>query len=169
MSVRGSIISIDGVPPRPRDYDPREAGAQLRIIDRSLFLEAPVVDLTGTVLRGGRGCGGRAGWRRVRNGFVYRNETNALPPDCLLGSAGGLTRLRLENRTAVRVKPRNEKFATRPGLGYEVDLATAWRPTAGARIATTVVLGDASSRSATVACGTVEAACVASGAGVRCE
>src|SRR5262249_39455732 len=79
-------------------YDPRRVGAQIRIIDRSLP-ETPILDLTAAAaIPGGRGCGRGDGWHRVRNGFVYRNGTDALPPGCIPGSAGGLRRLRLRKR-----------------------------------------------------------------------
>ncbi len=153
-------------PLRRRDYDPRRTGAEIRIIDR-LLPETPILDLTSVAaLRGGPGCGSHDGWRRVRNGFVYNNETGALPPACIPGSAGGLTRVRLKHRTSVRLSNGRVRGG---GLGYEVDLATAWRPIPGSRIATTIVLGDTTGSGAVAPCGTFEARCVASDASVRCE
>src|SRR5262249_9161206 len=121
------------------DYDPRRVGAQIRIIDRSLP-ETPILDLTaGAAIPGGRGCGRKDGWHRVRNGFVYANGTDALPPGCIPGSAGGLRRLRLR-KTALHAKG---KRLVVPGVTYEVQLLTPWRPAPEARAVTTVVLGDA--------------------------
>ncbi len=164
----GSTISVEGsiVPLRRRHYDPRRAGAEIRIVDRSLP-ETPILDLTSAAaLRGGPGCGSHDGWRRVRNGFVYRNETGALPPACTPGSAGGLTRLRFRNRPRVRL---SDGRVVRGGLGFQVDLATAWHPTPGARIATTLVLGDRTGSGLAAPCATLEVRCVASDASVRCE
>jgi len=161
----GSTISVEGAL-RRRHYDPRRAGAEIRIVDRS-HPETPILDLTSAAaLRGGPGCGSHDGWRRVRNGFVYRNETGALPPGCIPGSAGGLTRMRLKHSTAVRLSSGRIRGG---GLGYEVDLATAWRPIPGARVATTIVLGDTTGSGAAAPCGTFEVRCVASDASVRCE
>jgi len=174
IAVEGSILkTVAGPgrivafgPLRRRDYDPRRTGAEIRIIDR-LLPETPILDLTSAAaLRGGPGCGSHDGWRRVRNGFVYNNETGALPPGCIPGSAGGLTRVRLKHRTPVRLSNGKVRGG---GLAYEVDLATAWRPIPGSRIATTIVLGDTTGSGAAAPCGTFEARCVASDASVRCE
>ncbi len=163
----GSTISVKGsIPLRRRRYDPRRAGAEIRIVDRSLP-ETPILDVTSAAaLRGGPGCGSHDGWRRVRNGFVYRNETGALPPACTPGSAGGLTRLRFRNRPRVRLS--DGRFVP-GGLVFEVDLATAWHPLPGARIATTIVLGDTTGSGPAAPCATLEVRCVASDASVRCE
>jgi hypothetical protein len=161
----GSTISVKGsIPLRRRRYDPRRAGAEIRIVDRSLP-ETPILDLTSAAaLRGGPGCGSHDGWRRARNGFVYRNETGALPPACTPGSAGGLTQLRFR-RLRVHL---NDGRVVLGGLGFEVDLATA-DPLPGARIATTIVLGDTTGSGPAAPCATLEVRCVASGASVRCE
>ncbi len=162
----GSTISVKGsIPLRRRRYDPRRAGAEIRIVDRSLP-ETPILDLTSAAaLRGGPGCGSHDGWRRARNGFMYRNETGALPPACTPGSAGGLTWLRFR-RFRVHL---NDGRVVRGGLGFEVDLATAWHPVPGARIATTIVLGDTTGSGPAAPCATLEVRCVASDASVRCE
>lgn len=155
IAVLGSIAQIRL---GRRHYDPRRDGVAIRIVDRSIP-ETPILDLTATaILPGGPGCGSRDGWRRVGNGFTYRNETNALPPACIPGSAGGLTRMRLRKVSAAR-----------SGIRYAIDLATEWHPVSPARIATTLVLGDAMGSSAGIACGTFEVRCVTGGASVRCE
>jgi hypothetical protein len=168
VAVEGAI---GGFGPPFRHYDPRRDGAEIRILDRSQP-QAPIVDLTGTAaLRGGRGCGSRDGWRRARSGFVYRNETGALPPSCTPGSAGGLTRVRLRRETIAQSQmPSKKRVAHRDrGLGFEIDLAGTWHPIAGARIATTLVLGDGTGAGADAPCGTIEVGCVGSRAGVTCE
>ena len=164
-SQAGSTIAVVGTlshgPLRRRDYDPHRAGAQIRIIDRA-HPETPILDLTSAAaLPAGPGCGSRDGWRRVSSGFVYRNETNALPPGCVPGSAGGLRRFRLKSRAPLRW----QGWVGGRGFGYEIDLATPWQPLPGARVATTLVLGDATG----APCGTSEVRCVASETGVSCE
>ena len=150
IAVAGAFFNMD-----LGDYDPRRLGAQIRIIDRSLP-ETPILDLTAaTAIPGGSGCGHGDGWHRVRNGFVYRNGTGALPPGCIPGSAGGLRRLRLRT-TSLRAKGRRLVLH---GLAYDVQLVTPWHPASGARVVTTIVLGDAAS--ASTPCGTVEVSCIA--------
>jgi hypothetical protein len=159
----GATIALKGTMKGPlRGYDPRRLGAQIRIVDRSLP-QMPVLDLTSTsALPGNPGCGRRDGWHPTGSGVVYRNETNALPPACIPGSAEGLTRLRLK-KVAQRLKGR----VLPPDLAYEVDLATSWRPVSGARVSTTIVLGDGAS--ASTPCGTVETSCSATAPEVCCE
>jgi len=128
---------------------------QLRIVDRASS-ETAVVELTGPAALRGRapGCGPRDGWRKVPRGFVYRNETDALPPACTPGSAGGVRRVRL-------------KKLGRRATGFEIALATTWRPLPGARIATTILLGDAPA-AATERCTTTEVQCTGDGATLDC-
>lgn len=159
-SLKGSLFFGPG---RGRAYDPRRVGMQIRITDRTQ--DSPILDLTPPrALRGGPGCGDQDGWHRARKGFVYRNFTNALPPDCMPGSAGGVTRVRLKHRAPLS---QHGKRRLPRRLGFQVDLATPWRPAPGARIATTVVLGDRPDPGIT--CATLEVSCLPDGAGIRCE
>jgi hypothetical protein len=55
----------------------------------------------------------------------------------------------------------------RRGTGFEIALATAWLPAPGARVATTILLGDALA-AATERCSTTEVRCIGDGATLDC-
>jgi hypothetical protein len=75
-------------------FDLPNQGAQVAVIDRNANTTLAAV----TVPSGGQGtgCDPRDGWRYDGASFAYKNRSNAFPPLCAAGSAGGLTRLKVK-------------------------------------------------------------------------
>jgi len=84
----------------PNEYNPRTEGA--RVLIREQAGAHTLIDVTVPPGASGSGCGPRDGWRigirgqysSVVTTFTYTNRTNALPPACIPGSAGGILTLK---------------------------------------------------------------------------
>src|SRR5262245_36003105 len=82
-------------------------GVQLRI--ENTTTQTRLVDLVGDSAipadEPGGGCDPRDGWSRRGLRFAYRNFSNALPPACTPGSAGGLRVLHVWRRHTLGITP----------------------------------------------------------------
>jgi hypothetical protein len=159
---RARSLSINGTafaaPATIAAYDPRRDGLQVRL-QRGTD-DAMLLDLTATAIppgARGSGCAAGDGWRSRHGVDVYRNVSNALPPDCRVGSAGGLRTLRIDRRPAER--GRFEVHARVAGVGSV---------TTGP-VELTLVLGRDASAGSAGRCGVQTVFCVARGARVRCS
>ena len=99
-------------------------------------LAGPFYDVS---LPGGQGCTPGDGWKRIGAGFRitwrYRNQSGAVPPDCLPGSAGGITsmqikakRLDVKGALQFKIKANNPTLLhdpTQPLSRLQISLALA--------------------------------------------
>jgi hypothetical protein len=87
-------------PSQPLLIDPAANGLHLYVEDA----DGPVYDVS---LPGGNGCAAGDGWTTIGIGFqkiwVYRNESNAVPPACTPGSGGGVSTLQIKDK---RIRPK---------------------------------------------------------------
>ncbi len=139
-------------------YDPRRDGLQLRIENDAAGDR--LVDLTATPIPpggDGSGCAPEDGWERRRNLYTYRNGSNALPTECMPGSAGGLRTLRVDTahatggRLGVRATVRGIEGAASGGMRV------------------TIVLGGDAAAGAAGHCGVTNLTCTQRGRRVRCS
>jgi hypothetical protein len=87
-------------PSQPLLIDPAANGLHLYVEDA----DGPVYDVS---LPGGNGRAAGDGWTTIGIGFqkiwVYRNESNAVPPACTPGSGGGVSTLQIKDK---RIRPK---------------------------------------------------------------
>jgi hypothetical protein len=92
--------SFNPAPSQPLLIDPAANGLHLYAEDAY----GPVYDVS---VPGGAGCGSEDGWTTLGVGFkkvwVYRNESNAVPPACTPGSGGGVASVQIKDK---RIRPK---------------------------------------------------------------
>jgi hypothetical protein len=97
VAARGRFAAVDGFP------DPSAEGMQMALVDQGTGSTLAVLTGDAAIPPGGvgSGCDPRDGWKQSSTtAFRYRNVSNAFPPACVAGSAGGLSHvaLRLNRR-----------------------------------------------------------------------
>jgi hypothetical protein len=125
--------------------DVATTGVQLLVETADGYDYAPIVEWSAQTLAvppggPGSGCAPKDGWVVSANGasFRYRNDSNALPPACVAGSANGLTDVRVKRRpndphgADLKVKARGSVFATALAGIESVRLSVTFDPTIGA-------------------------------------
>jgi hypothetical protein len=92
--------SFNPAPSQPLLIDPAANGLHLSAEDA----DGQIYDVS---LPGGAGCGSGDGWTTLGIGFkkiwVYRNESNAVPPACTPGSGGGVSSVQIKDK---RIRPK---------------------------------------------------------------
>jgi hypothetical protein len=83
-------------PGTPAPFDPAAYGAAIVLAENGGGNALWVVTVPAGGL--GTGCDPSDGWRLGGGTYSYENVSNALPPDCVSGSAQGLTALKLKDR-----------------------------------------------------------------------
>ena len=139
----------------PAAYNPYRDGVQIVVRD-PVSPETAVLDLTrGSAVPGGApgsGCDPRDGWRPGGAVYRYRNFSDALPPACVSGSAGGLARMRID-RGRNRIAFRTRHAMTLPG----------------GPLAATVAFGAGGDAVIGGRCVSADATCTDTGRALRCR